>query len=201
MESVQLLDEAGEVVAMAGVPASFVESTLQPALLQAWKASQQVLQVLGWPPEENLQYFNSGRTSSRQSIILAAVDPKHSLLVIPASVLSAEKLASHVQLIHLAIVDILSILSSQTDGTELSGDGSMQPPVQFPAHVEVDPETQAGIDGIFSRATGSDNKEKAEGFWETLEENDALEEKPGKDVLSYDQAQELGLAPDPDKPA
>jgi hypothetical protein len=51
---------------------------------------------------------------------------------------------------------------------------------------------------MFSKAPKKGGKEKAEGYWETMEQNGALDRQAGEDVISYNKAREMGLAPEPD---
>jgi hypothetical protein len=71
--------------------------------------------------------------------------------------------------------------------------------VELPVDIVVDPETLAGVAGIFSHVPNSGSLEEADGFWEALGENGELEGGRDKGVLSYDQALDMGLAPDEDE--
>jgi hypothetical protein len=67
--------------------------------------------------------------------------------------------------------------------------------------VAVDKETLAKVEGIFSQASQTAGKEQLDGYWEAVGESPAPDGTPDKEVLSYDQARQLGLTPDADKPA
>jgi hypothetical protein len=79
--------------------------------------------------------------------------------------------------------------------------------VTQPDHVEaagdvvIDPATMEQVDSMFARAPKQAGKEQAEEFWESMGEKGMTERKTGRDVLSYDEARDLGLAPDEGKPA
>lgn len=53
---------------------------------------------------------------------------------------------------------------------------------------------------MFSQASKAGTRENADGFWETLGESSLPEDANTKEVLTYDQARHLGLAPDDDQP-
>jgi hypothetical protein len=48
---------------------------------------------------------------------------------------------------------------------------------------------------MFSQAVNEIGKKQVDDFWESAGENGALSAADRKDVLSYEQARELGLAP------
>ena len=66
---------------------------------------------------------------------------------------------------------------------------------QLPAEIIVDPETLAGVVDMFSQAPEG-GKNQADGFWESVGEEGGLNGTKSKDVFSYDQARDMGLAPE-----
>jgi hypothetical protein len=70
----------------------------------------------------------------------------------------------------------------------------------LPTEIVVDQETLAQVAEMFSQSPKGGGKQDVEGFWETLGENGQLEGTSNKDVLSYDQARDMGLAPVDDVP-
>ena len=188
-ENGQISEEAGSVAEIAANPA------LLPALMDTFRLNLKVSDALGKGLIDSLFYFMVGR----QRIYLAPVDPSNLLLVITMGHLEPDKLGMLDRAIHLAVHDLRDILErlaeahSHKPGVEDVGQ------VELPAEIDVDQETLALVDHMFSQAPKNGSTEDADGFWETLGENDALDGTPSRGSLSYDQARDMGLALDEDK--
>jgi CheY-like chemotaxis protein len=181
----QVLEEAGSAVDIS------TGSALLSALMHAFRASLQVSQAMAKGNSEGLQYF----TAPRQCIYVAPIGMNHALFVVTAGYFGPDKLGSIYHSIHLAIHDLQIILENEAaKQKELE---NLQ--TELPSGVIVDPETLAGVEDMFSRASQTDGKQEVDGFWENIVqkgEKGTQVSTRGKDVLSYDQARDLGLAPD-----
>jgi DNA-binding response OmpR family regulator len=194
--SVLLVNETGRVLEVAGNPSQITSSSvLLPALMEAFHASQKVSDALGKSSIESLHYF----TDARQRIYLAPVNPSNALLVVTTGYFEPDKLGMLDRAIHLAVHDLQDIQERTREQESLKPDVDEVEHSDLPTEIIVDPETLARVADMFSRAPKGGGKEEADGFWETLGENSQLDNASGKDVLSYDQARDMGLAPDEDK--
>ncbi len=180
----QVLEEAGNAVDIS------TGSALLSALMHTFRASLQVSQAIAKGNSESLQYF----AAPRQCIYVAPVGMNHALFVVTVGYFGPDKLGMIYHTIHLAVHDLQIILANEA--TKQKETEKLQ--TELPAEITVDQETLAGVDDMFSKASKIVGKEQADGFWEKLGENGMVDGKNSKDVLSYDQARDLGLAPDED---
>jgi hypothetical protein len=189
--SVLVVNSSGQIVEEAGSATDIsTGSRLLSALMHAFLASLQVSQAMAKGTNESLQYF----AAPRQCIYVAPVGMNHALFVVTAGYFGPDKLGMIYHTIHLAVHDLQTIITKE----DAERKEPLHPKQDLPAEVSVDNETRAKVEDIFSQAGG---KEQADGFWESVGESAPAEDTPSKEVLSYDQARQLGLAPDDDKPA
>jgi hypothetical protein len=118
------------------------------------------------------------------------------LFVVTAGYFGPDKLGMIYHTIHLAVHDLQTSLAKEIAGRKEAPQFNQA----LPAEVAVDKETQAEMDGIFSRASQTPVKDQADGYWEAVGESSASEDAANKEVLTYDQARQLGLAPGGEKP-
>jgi DNA-binding response OmpR family regulator len=192
--SVLVVNNASQIVEEAGSATDIsTGSRLLSALMHAFRASLQVSQAMAKGTNESLQYF----AAPRQCIYVAPIGMNHTLFVVTAGYFGPDKLGMIYHTIHLAVHDLQNIIARETvehkEPIRLRHD--------LPAGVTVDKETQASVEGIFSQTSQTPGKEQADGFWETVGDNIPPQEAPNEEVLTYDQARQLGLAPEDDKPA
>jgi hypothetical protein len=192
--SALLVNDAGQVLEEAGSAVDIsTGSALLSALMHTFRTSLQVSQAMAKGNSESLQYF----AAPRQCIYVAPVGMTHALFVVTAGYFGPDKLGMIYHAIHLAVHDLQIILASEaTKQKELE---SLQ--AELPAEITIDQETLAGVEDMFSKVSKTGGEQEVDGFWETLEENSTLDSTHGRDILSYDQARDLGLAPDDDKGA
>ena len=191
-----LVNDAGQVLEEAGSAVEITTgSALLNALMHAYSTSLQVSQALGKGTSESLQYF----ATQRQCFYVTPVGPKHALFVVTSGYFDPDKLGMINRCLQLAVQDLQAILARETADKATGQEGSGKVPIELPAEITVDQETLAGVENMFSIASKTGDEAQADGFWEALEENDALEGTHDKNILSYDQARDMGLAPDEDK--
>lgn len=192
--SALLVNDAGQVLEEAGSAVDIsTGSALLSALMHTFRTSLQVSQAMAKGNSESLQYF----AAPRQCIYVAPVGMTHALFVVTVGYFGPDKLGMIYHAIHLAVHDLQIILANEaTKQKELE---SLQ--AELPAEITIDQETLAGVEDMFSKVSKTGGEQEVDGFWETLEENGTLDSTHGKDILSYDQARDLGLAPDDDKGA
>jgi DNA-binding response OmpR family regulator len=183
-----LVNDAGQVVEEAGIASEITTgSALLNALMHAFRSSLQVSHAMARGTSESLQYF----VAPRQCIYLTPVGMKHVLFVVTVGYYGPDKLGTIYHAIHLAVRDIQAIVENET--ALQNETDSLQN--KLPTDVAIDKETLAGIENMFSQAVNEIGKKQVDDFWESAGENGALSAADRKDVLSYEQARELGLAP------
>ena len=192
--SALLVNDAGQVLEEAGSAVDIsTGSALLSALMHTFRTSLQVSQAMAKGNSESLQYF----AAPRQCIYVAPVGMTHALFVVTAGYFGPDKLGMIYHSIHLAVHDLQIILANEAaKQKELEN-----LPTELPAEITIDQETLAGVEGMFSQASKTGGEQEVDGFWETLGEKGTEHSTHGKDVLTYEQARDLGLAPDEDKGA
>lgn len=192
--SVLVVNSAGQIVEEAGSATDIsTGSRLLSALMHAFRASLQVSQAMTKGTNESMQYF----AAPRQCIYVAPVGMSHALFVVTAGYFGPDKLGMIYHTIHLAIHDLQTVITKEVAERKKP----LHPRQELPTEVTVDQETQDKVEGIFSQAHQTAGREQADGYWETAEASTPPEEDPSTEVLTYDQARQLGLAPDDDQPA
>jgi hypothetical protein len=184
-----VLEEAGSAVEIT------TGSALLNALMHAYSTSLQVSQALEKGTSESLQYF----ATQRRCFYVTPVGLKHALFLVTSGYFDPVKLDMIDRSLQQAVHDLQAILAREAAEKAIGLEGSGKPLTELPAEVLVDQETLVGVENMFSKASKIGDEAQADGFWEALEGNDALEGAHDKDVLTYDQARDMGLAPDEDK--
>jgi DNA-binding response OmpR family regulator len=195
--SALLINETGQVMEVAGNPSQITSgSVLLPALLEAFRSSRKVSDALGKGPIESLLYF----TVAKQRIYLAPIDPSNALLMVTIEYSEPDKLGLLDRAIHRAVHDLRDILERTQQEEGLQPAIAEVEQAELPSEIVVDQQTLAEIAKMFSQSPKGVDREEAEGFWENLGENSQLEGTRNKDILSYDKARDMGLAPVDDIP-
>ena len=191
--SVLLLNDIGQVMEIAGNPSQITSSSaLLPALMEAFRASQKVSDALGTGQNESLLYFTSGK----QRIYLAPVGQSNVLLMVTIGYIEPEKLGLLDRAIHLAVQDLDAILEHMLQEDNRRTVEAEASEVELPSEISIDTKTLADVERMFSKAPKKGGKDQADGFWETVAENSELDGTNSKDVISYDQARDMGLSPE-----
>jgi DNA-binding response OmpR family regulator len=191
--SALLVNDAGKVLEAAGDPSQITTSSaLLSALLSAYKAGLQVTQTISGGSGASLQYF----TALRQCLYIVNVGQDHALLVLTSGYFEPEKLSAVNHNLQTAAQDLESILANQAAEEQAREENASSLQSELPEDIPVDQETLAGVEKLFTQGAENSAGEKADHFWESLEASEGAEGLQGKDVLSYDQARDLGLAPD-----
>lgn len=193
--SALLVNDAGQVVEEAGSAANITTgSALLTALMHAFMASLHVSQAMAKGNCTSLQYF----ATQRDCLYITPVGMKHALVVVTGGFFEPDKLVTIDRWIQLAVRDLQTLLESQAAEEAAMQAVTEAPPTQLPEETFVDKETLAEVDELFSQAPDSGVEKQSDGFWESLEDDDASSGGHGKDVISYEQARKMGLAPEED---
>jgi hypothetical protein len=192
-----LLDESGQVLEQIGNVSEITsDQTLLPALMQTFRSMVKVSDTFGMEATESMLYFTRGR----QRIYLAPIALSNALLIITTGYFELDKLGLLDRAIHRAVDELHDILEQMREEANLISDDAGDEQTELPADIIVDQETLSGVENIFSRASKRGIQEEADGFWEALGENGELNAASDKGVISYDQARDLGLAPEDGNP-
>jgi len=193
-----LLDERGRVVAQAGELPNEEEAieALYTPLMSGFSAGMKVSHYLGGSRPESLSYFGG----TKFAIFFAPVSGSHALLVAVNAVQMDEQISRNVQSVYGALYDLQNILeymgvSVRSEEPLTEEAGSLE--ARDEEDVEEDLEHAPILDAIFENAS-VDETQDLDAFWDALAD-DASEEVSNADVLTYEQALQLGLAPDEDE--
>jgi CheY-like chemotaxis protein len=194
--SVSLLNEAGRSAAEAGkLPDITPGTALIPVLMSAFSAGQKVARSLGREKSpDNLLCFGGGRFH----LCMAPVGATYALLIVSLDPFTPARLSEIGQAVRPAAEDLLHILERM--GVELEPrPEAPPPPVELPVDVTVDPATRASVDALFGQAVKAATPiSDADRFWDAVAESQELDGASSQEALSYEQARELGLAPEED---
>jgi hypothetical protein len=192
---VVLLDEQGQALARAGeLPDQDVEASLIPALLSAAYSACRVSTYLGSAvPEDLLCFF-----SDAQDLFLAPVGASLALLLALPGRVMRQKTGDIWAAVQPATRDLLEILERMgVPGATLKTSPlpENQPEAQAEPE-ELEEENLPALDEIFNQATQASPKvDDLDAFWDSLAEQGEMDGVINADVISYDQARRLGLAP------
>jgi CheY-like chemotaxis protein len=181
--AVLLLGDTGRVLARAGdLPDTKDEVSLLSSLLSIHSAGQKVSRLIGQTVASNWYVFDGGK----YDLIFAPVGMTHAMLVIGKNLAKEDCV--------LKTIDIFSAarkLIESTLGETVSGTPATQEPITTPLEVV---EPNAGeLEPLFKEAKKKLKPADLNDFWDKAADNHKAPAKP--DMLSYDQARQLGLAP------
>jgi len=193
--SVLLVTDSGQVVEVAGNPSQITSgSALLASLMNAFRASVQVSQAIGRGTCTSLQYF----AAQKQCLYVVPIGLNHALFVITSSFFEPDKLGTVDRYFQLAVRDLQAILAGLAAEEQARQAHLEKLHDELPTQITVDQETRQIVDDMFTRA--GDKGEGADNYWDAAGNEDAPDKLDGKEVLTFDQARKLGLAPGEDKP-
>ena len=190
--SVMLLNDNGETVAETGrLPDGEDHTTLLSALVAVFNAAMKVEYLLG-AKARDLAYFNGKNTD----LFLMHVGPTVGLLVaMPVSGGNDQQVTKLLASLRPAVKDIAAILDAMGVPTEVVAPPPEAQPTPEPEPEEIDisavlPE----LDAIFGQK-GNLQNQNLDAFWDNLSQSGSGEVNRA-DTISYEQAKQLGLAPE-----
>jgi CheY-like chemotaxis protein len=192
--SVVLLENQGKILARAGdLPDDTIETSLFPSLMASFSASGKVGRFLGSDPPNTLSYF----AGSNYDLFLAHVGETYALLIVTNPISADDKVSVIIREVYSSVKDLFDILHNI--GVPLKSEDQPPPlPVEPEDEIiEEDDEEAPILDALFDSADSKVPKtEDVDAFWSSLVENKPVDEVQSADALTYDQAVQLGLAPD-----
>ena len=190
-----LLDERGEVMAQAGsLPEEAGSESMLSAFITTSSAAIKVSQLLGETNSQDLIYF-SGKTLD---FFLTNVSESMALLLVADSAQwDGGILADWLAEIRPVVMKLRNLLVNL--GVSM-GDGDGEEPIEI-VEDEGEPvidlsEVLPELDAVFEQMDGGIKPEEVDEFWDVVvTEKDQADQMPRTDAISYEQAQQLGLAP------
>lgn len=185
--AVLLLNDVGRVVLQAGALDSILSQDTLLALMSLYAGGVKVSRMLHTPAPR----FHFHLQAEGLRLHLTSLSRQYALLVVcnqHCKTLSPDELAAAMRRTVNGLLDVmkrLGILPSQREAQDA-----------FPPLTEALEEAAEGGDDLLALLNDGLSPEEAEDFWEQL----AVDDEPpthaiNPDVLSYEQAQRLGLAP------
>jgi hypothetical protein len=189
-----LLDDRGKILATAGdLPDASIESGLLPTLMASFSASGKVARYLGSNPPNDLSYFSG----ANYDLFLAHVGESYALFMVMQPITVDEEISTIIREVYAGVKDLYDILHNM--GVHLKSEVPPPQAVVEPEEemIEEDEEEAPILDALFKAAVSKVPKaEEVDAFWDSLIEGKPVDEVQSAGALTYDQAVQLGLAPD-----
>lgn len=190
-EAVILINDSGQVLARAGsLPEHDIEPAVLPALMAAFSAGARISRFLG-PTDQPNQYFYRGE---KIHLVMSAVGHSWALVSATRVELTSRRAAA----IHAAVPDIAGALLKL--GVPTLPEEQAQVPPFVTELDEVAGETAESLDTRLEALLDEmpvANREDVDAFWEPRGEF-YIQDGLAPDSLTYEQAVQLGLAPEDD---
>jgi DNA-binding response OmpR family regulator len=187
--AVFLLNDRGRIQARAGdLPDSSTEVSLTASLVAIFSAGQKVSQLMGQKPPSNWHIFKGGE----YDLVFAPVGTTHAMLAVGHGLAAQER-----------VLETSRIFSDFRQKIEQAFEALDVPLVPYiKPHTAPLPEAPAALSAdelepLLQKAKKKLKPEEVDAFWTTA--TGKHKAAPKSDVLSYDQAQQLGLTPKEDK--
>jgi CheY-like chemotaxis protein len=189
-----LVDERGRVAARAGeLPNTFDEHSLVPYLLAAFSATEKVTHYLGGNPSDDFLFFHG----ADYDLIMARVGQPLGLVAILPLGTHPEQLGLAYQALRSANQGLQPTLKAIGVGLQIAEQPEPDLPEVEIAPEEAPPEISQEIETLFEASAMETIKpEEVDAFWDRLAEKGIQEGVLSADAISYEQARQLGLAPD-----
>jgi len=183
-KAVLLLNDSGDVLARAGdLPDSSKEVSLLSSLLSIYSAGQKVPRLLGQTNASGWYVFNS----DKHDLIFAPVGQMHAMLVIGKGLADQERVLKTIEIFSAARETIRKNLPEKIGPPEAA-----QEPVTTPA--ETVEKSIRELEPLLKEAKKKMKPAEVNEFWDKAADQHKAPTKP--DMLSYDQAKQLGLTPE-----
>jgi CheY-like chemotaxis protein len=193
--AVLFIGEGGNVLVRAGdLPDDEIETTIMPTLISAFNAGVSISQFLEQDTPDNLMSFRGGN----YDLFLAPVGETYCLLVTTKPTLFREmgQIAKAIQTASKAVLMSLYNLGVSTQA-RIEKPGTAPKPAAEKKKDEKDATSDQKLEELLAKGANV-SKQDADAFWESTEREEVPVSPESGDVLSYDQAAQLGLAPPED---
>jgi len=182
--AVLLLNDAGRILARAGdLPDSNDEISLLSSLLSIYSAGQKVSWLIGQKAASSWYVFDG----DKYDLIFAPVGTSHAMLVIGKELAAEERVRQTVDIFAAARKSIKPALHGPTPIVPAA-----QEPLTTP--LEAIEQTAREMEPLFKDAKKKLKQAEVNDFWDQAAHKHKAPTKP--DMLSYEQAKQLGLTPE-----
>ena len=182
--AVLLLNDTGRILARAGdLTDSDKEVALISSLLSIHGAGQKVSRLIGQKIASNWHVFDGGK----YDLVFAPVGLTHAMLVIGKGIAGEEQVLKTVDLFSAARKNIEQVIGETAQGTLAT-----QEPLTTP--LEVIEQSMKELAPLFEYAKKKLKSAEVNEFWNKAADKHKAPSKP--DMLSYEQAKQLGLVPE-----
>ena len=187
--AVFLINDRGRIQARAGdLPDSSTEVSLTASLMAIFSAGQKVSHLMGQKPPSNWHIFKGGE----YDLVFAPVGTTHAMLAVGHGLAAQERV--------LNTSHLFSDFGQKIEQALEALDVPLVPYIK--PHTAPLPEAPAApsadeLEPLLQKAKKKLKPEEVDAFWTTATGKHKV--APKSDVLSYDQAQQLGLTPKEDK--
>jgi hypothetical protein len=184
-----LLSDRGRILARAGdLPDNSIEISLLAALMAIFSAGQKVSHLLKRGDLSSWHVFNGGE----YDMVFSPVGSVHGMLVVGKDIASENRILETVGIfsdVRAAIEASLSSVSAKP------ADKRMDKAINDEESTAAEPEN---VELLFKKTKKKLKPEEMDSFWrDAAEKQKSVSSDP--DVISYDQARQLGLTPKKDK--
>jgi DNA-binding response OmpR family regulator len=185
--AVSLMNDTGHILARAGdLPDSNDEVSLLSALLSIHSAGQKVSRLIDQKTALNWHVFNG----SEYDLVFAPVGSTYAMLIIGKELAGEEHVLKTIEVLSTARKTIEPTLSEIPSGTPATHEAPTTP-------LEAVEQGMKEMAPLFREAKKKLKPADVNAFWDQAADQHKAPTKP--DMLSYDQAKKLGLAPKEEK--
>ena len=182
--AVLLLNDTGSILARAGnLPDSDNEMNLVSALIPIYSAGNKVARIIGQKAPSNWHVFEGGQ----YDLVFVPVGSAHAMLIIGKGLADKAQLLKTVDIFLLVRKNIEQLLGESVSEIS-SSEESLIPPGDKTEQGEID------MEPLFKDAKNRLMPSEVNEFWNNATNEPKVPSKP--DMLSYEQAKKLGLAPE-----
>jgi CheY-like chemotaxis protein len=181
--AVLLLNNSGRILARAGdLPDKENEIPLVSSLLSIYSASQKVSQLLGQKNVSNWSIFNDGK----YDLLFAPLGLTHAMLVIGEGIAGMDRVLNSIDILSEARINIERGLLEPNRGNS----AVEEPPTTPLPGVE---QTMKEMEPLFADEQRKLKPSEVNDYWDEAADKQKAPSNP--DMLSYEQAKQLGLTP------
>jgi CheY-like chemotaxis protein len=181
--SVLLLNDTGRILARAGdLPGKDTEVALISSLLSIYSAGQKVSRLLGQKIASNWYVIDGGA----YDLVLAPVGLTHAMLVFGKGIAGEEQLSKTAHIFSTTRKTIEQVIGETARGL-LAARETLSTPLK------VDEQSMEKVEPLFKDEHKKLIPDEVNEFWNKAADTHKAPSNP--DMLSYDQAKQLGLAP------
>jgi CheY-like chemotaxis protein len=191
-DAIFLISDRGRVLARAGdLPDSSMEVSLLSALMAIYSASLKASRLIHQDSLENYHVFRGGD----YELILTPVNSAHALLLTGKGLAGADRILQIVEEMLRVRAEVQNLLQSL--GVTPAPAVAETPLPEQPEEPVVEPqesEPEVDLDALFASAGKKSKVKDLDAFWDDAVEKTA-NAPASPDVISFEEAQKLGLTP------